>query len=410
MPASVTPTPAAEQSLPAVGLPREKTAGAIVIGGAHGSLGTVRALGRRGIPVWVLTNDHRIAALSRYARKTPRWPAAEPSRQVEYLLELAHRYDLAGWTLFPGGDVEAELISRHHQELAASYRLITAPWSVLRWACDKRLTYQLAADIGTAFPWTHVPASRKEVETLDCPFPLILKPAVKEPRSALTRDKAWRADNRAALVSLYDRARALMPADQILLQEMIPGAGEAQFSYAALWTADGPAASLMARRTRQYPVEFGYTSTYVETVEQPELENVARRLLEAIGYTGLVEVEFKYDRRDGRFKLLDINGRTWTWHMLGSRAGIDFTWLAWLAAQGQTVPKATAAPGVHWIHMPRDLVAGCQEILRGRLSAREYLRSLRGPREYAVVAKDDPLPALMEMPLMLERYWKRIRG
>ena len=76
----------------------------------------------------------------------------------------------------------------------------------------------------------------------------------------------------------------------IVLQELIPGSGSAQFSYAAVWHRGAPVASLVARRTRQYPVEFGYTSTFVETVEQSEVEDAACRFLRSLDYSGLVEV------------------------------------------------------------------------------------------------------------------------
>jgi predicted ATP-grasp superfamily ATP-dependent carboligase len=86
----------------------------------------------------------------------------------------------------------------------------------------------------------------------------------------------------------------------IVLQELIPGGGSSQFSYAAVWHRGSPVASLVARRSRQYPIDFGYTSTYVETMEQKDVEEAACGFLKSIDYSGLVEVEFKRDHRDGR--------------------------------------------------------------------------------------------------------------
>src|SRR5919109_2550401 len=48
--------------------------GALVIGGDYRALGVVRSLGRRGIPVWVVTNEHRVATASRYALRCFHWP------------------------------------------------------------------------------------------------------------------------------------------------------------------------------------------------------------------------------------------------------------------------------------------------------------------------------------------------
>ena len=112
-------------------------------------------------------------------------------------------------------------------------------------------------------------------------------------------------------------------------EELIPGGGEAQFSFALLCAHGRVLAWTVARRTRQYPVNFGAGSTLVETVDNPAIEQPARRLLAAISYSGLVELEFKVDPRTGQAKLLDINARTWLWHMVARRAGVDFPYLTW---------------------------------------------------------------------------------
>ena len=91
----------------------------------------------------------------------------------------------------------------------------------------------------------------------------------------------------------------------------------------------------MARRTRQYPIQFGFNSTFVETIEQREVEEAACRFLSALRYRGMVEAEFKYDARDGRYKLLDVNPRAWTWTALGAAAGVDFPLIQWRLAMGK---------------------------------------------------------------------------
>src|SRR5262249_35471538 len=63
--------------------------GAVVIGGDYRGLGVVRSLGRHGIPVWVLTDEHTIAASSRYARRRLPFPAGDVARQCDFLLDLA---------------------------------------------------------------------------------------------------------------------------------------------------------------------------------------------------------------------------------------------------------------------------------------------------------------------------------
>ena len=190
-----------------------------------------------------------------------------------------------------------------------------------------------------------------------------------------------------------------------MAQELIPGGGEAQFSYVALCADGSPIASATARRTRQYPPDFGHSSSFVETVDRPEIQEPARRILSAIRYTGVAELEFKYDRRDRRYKLLDINARLWTWHTLCERAGMDFPYLMWQFARGEAIPELRARPGVRWVRMSTDLLSAASELFRGRLSPQAYTRSLRRPIEYALFASDDPLPAMLHLPLSA---WRRV--
>lgn len=81
---------------------------------------------------------------------------------------------------------------------------------------------------------------------------------------------------------------------------------------------------LTACRMRQHPIDFGNATTYAEVSDSPEPVVYAEKLLAAAGYSGLCEVEFKRDARDGTFKLLEVNPRTWKWHAIADKAGTPF--------------------------------------------------------------------------------------
>ncbi len=347
----------------------------------------------------------KLASCSRYTLRTLPWPDGECETQVEYLLRVAERYGLDQWVLFPTSDESAALLSKFHTALSRRFRVSTPTWDILRWAYDKRLTYQIASNEQVDYPLTFYPATEEDLEAVACTFPAILKPATHASVNRFTAEKAWRVTNRQELLARYREARELIPPDLILIQEMIPGGGESQFSYAALCYNGEPIASLTARRTRQYPIDFGYSSSFVETLDVPEIVAPSRRLLAAIRYTGLVEVEYKLDARNGRYKLLDINPRLWTWSALGGRAGVDFPYLLWQMMVGRPVAEKTGRTGVRWVRMSTDVPAAIHEMLRGRLSLGAYLRSLRGPVEFALMAADDPLPGLLDLPLFAYKHF-----
>jgi len=370
------------------------------MGADYRALGVARSLGRRGIPVWIVKQGgHLVAAASRYVSSLVPWPEGDDGTKVNFLGDLSTRHGLERWLLVPTDDFTVALIACHHETLAKHYRLTVPPWDTLRWACDKRLLHRLAQRLGVHQPWTTSATTRDELAEIDCPFPVILKPAVRMHPSSLAIPKAWLAANRDSLLVCYDQAsRAVHPKD-LLIQEMVPGGGESQFSYAALCNEGSSLASMVARRARQFPMDFGQFSTYVETVEDPGIVEPAERLLAVTGFTGLVELEFKRDLRDGQFKLLDINPRVWGWHTLCRRAGVDFPYLLWLLMSGQPVPKLRARAGERWMHMTADLWVAVKEMLSGHLSPRSCLRSFLKPRESAIFAWDDPLPGLLDLPL-----------
>lgn len=392
--------------------PRGPSRGAIVLGGAHGSLEVARSLGRRGIPVWLLTADNPLASFSRYVARAVRWRGPGDAGAADFLIGLARRHGLEGWVLFAGSDEDVRLVAQNHAALGAVFTLTTVPWEQLRWAVDKRLMNARADALGIAHPQTRYPQSSDDLASLGVPFPVILKATARNGHNRFVDAKAWRIDDAPLLRARYEEAEALVGADRIMVQELIPGDGMAQFSYAALWDRGKPVASLVARRRRQFPIEFGFTSTFVETIEQPQVEADAVRFLASLEYSGLVEIEFKYDALAGAYKILDVNARPWTWIAIGAAAGIDFPILQWRLAAGEATGEDIAArrgrAGARWLYVSRDVAATIGGMATGRF--RNRLGSLSGPWTLAVFAKDDPWPALLDLPLSIARFALRKFG
>jgi predicted ATP-grasp superfamily ATP-dependent carboligase len=383
--------------------------GGLVIGGDSRGLGIARSLGRLGIPVWLIDEgDYRVARHSRYVERSLPWPDRdEEAGQVAFLTGVAEEHGLQGWTLFPTADETAALVARQHESLATRFRLTTPPWAQTRFAYDKRLTYELAGEVGVAAPRTAYPDGEAGLAGIDLELPCILKPTAKAGLNRFTHDKAWLVESREELHARYAEACSMVGPEQVMIQELIPGGGDAQFSFGAVCLEGRPVGSIVARRRRQYPVRFGRSSSNVETIDAPELEREARRLLEAIGYSGLVEVEFKRDPRSGEYKVLDVNPRVWTWFALGARAGVDFPYLAHQIAQGERPAEMRARTGVRWVRMGTDVLAAATEMRHGQLSPAAYARSLRPPVEYAVFAADDPRPFASAVPSLLSRMLRR---
>ena len=375
--------------------------GAVVIGGDYQGLGIVRSLGRAGVPVCVIDDEHSISRWSRYATMSFHVPnLSDEQAIVDALLQAAKQHPIDGWILYPTRDEIVAAISRHREALLQHFRVPTPAWETIRWAVDKRNTYELALELGIPTPWTAWPKDDAELAALDVQLPAVVKPAIKERFMKETGAKAWRVDTRDELIARFHQAQQIVPDGQVMLQELIPGTGERQYAYCALFKDSTALASMSARRRRQHPWEFGRASTYVETIDECGLEAHSLRFLSRIGYYGLVEVEYKHDARDNAFKLLDVNPRTWGYHTLGAAAGVDFSALLYRDQTGEDVSSQRARAGVNWLRLLTDLPTGVLDIKARRTSLASYIRSLCATDTEAVWDRRDLKPWLSELALV----------
>ena len=383
--------------------------GALVIVGSFQSLGILRSLAGHGVPTFLIDWD---LCIGRFSKCTNRFsvcpPAIEEARFLQFLCKLAVRENIKGWLIYANDDRTVGVLSRHKKELEEFYRVPVPDWEITKAAIDKRQTYRLAEQIGIPFPRTFYPGSTDELEKLDIEFPAVIKPAIRDNFYDKARKKAVRVDNREQFLREYQKAASLIDSSEIMVQELIPGAADNLYSYGSLYSHGRVLGKVVARRTRQHPAEFGRVTTHAETLHIPELEDMGTRFLDAMGYQGVSEVEFMWDPREEKYKLIEINARFWAWHSLAIAAGVDLPYLQYRDMLGDKVQINDFEDGVHWLRLLVDVPTSVGRIAKGKMSIRTYLRSWKGKKIFAALSWRDPLPFLAEM-LMLP-YIVRIRG
>jgi D-aspartate ligase len=381
--------------------PRCEDPGGVILGGDYQGLGIARSLGRHGIGVCVIDDEPSISRVSRFVRYGVRVrDLRSESSLLEALAIARSRHGLAGWVLYPTRDENVAAIAANRHALARDFRVPTPALTSIRYLWDKRETYRLAQQLSIPIPRSWFPRTEADLAEIEMDGPLVLKPAIKERFFYATRVKAWCAATKAELIAGFRRAAAIVGEGEVIVQELIPGGGEQQYAYCALFRDGSAMASMTVRRRRQHPSDFGRASTYVETIDLPELAEPSLRFLQAAGYYGLVELEFKHDLRDRRYKLLDVNARTWGYHTLGGCAGVDFPHLLFRDQLGQSVEAGQARPGLRWIRLTTDVPNAIRDVRAGRLRCREYLRTLLHADTEAVFSLRDPLPGLYEIALL----------
>ncbi|HLA83041.1 MAG TPA: hypothetical protein VJP78_15705, partial [Thermoleophilia bacterium] len=217
-----------------------------------------------------------------------------------------------------------------------------------------------------------------------CPFPCVVKPKYRsEAWIAAGLPKVYRADSRERLADLI---RLLTDVEEdYVVQEWIPGPDSEVFFHLAYYNGNGkPVLSFTGRKLRQYPPLIGST-TLAEPAESEEVDREARRLMELMGFEGLGSVEFKRDRRDGRFKITEATvGRPNLQSELATANGVNMAYAAYRDLIGKEIRPVVRPPrNVRWIFLDNDLASAWHYWRRGELSLSEFIRSYRCPRYYA---------------------------
>jgi D-aspartate ligase len=380
----------------------------------HGGLGIVRSLGRLGVPVYAIDADrHTPAFFSKYCRERLVWDlhAAAPEASVRFLRELADRIGRPA-VLIPTSDVGAMFVLDLATQLEDRFVFPRPDPALVRALCSKREMYRLAREHDVPAPETRFPQSRAEViEYLDIArFPVLLKPiySLRPGRPPQTMEIVHSASQ---LLDRYDAIED--PAEpNLMLQEYIPGPDEATWTFNGYFGRNSAClVSFSGRKLRNHAPYFGQCC--LGKCQQNDIvEQTTIRFMRELGYQGALDLGYRYDARDGRYKINDVNPRVGAmFRVFVGENGIDVARALYQDLTGQPVAAARPREGRKWILEDGDLKSSIRYWRDGNLSLRQWRESLRGIAEGTYLDRDDPLPALcVGVVRPARKLWRGLRG
>ncbi len=181
-----------------------------------------------------------------------------------------------------------------------------------------------------------------------------------------------------------------------MIQKMIPASSsEDWFVHGYCDNRSNPIAVFTGIKLRSYPAFAGPT-TLGRAVRNDALRQQAIKLFSAIGYRGIMDLDYRLDRRDGRYNLLDFNPRIGAqFRLFEDHDGIDVVRALHLDLTGRGVRSGPQIEGRTFIVEIQDLLASFSYYRSGDLRIKEWLLSLRNVAESAWCAADDPFPFLL---------------
>jgi predicted ATP-grasp superfamily ATP-dependent carboligase len=368
---------------------------------ARNVLAVIRALGRAGhritlAPPMKEPESHRRARfISRFvADQVPiTSPHTDSERFVQDLIKIleAHSFDV----LMPFTHATVLPVSYHRAELIHYAGIPIAEYEILRLAHDKLETVKLAQRLGVPTPVTFHPKDRAGLLALESrgPFPCL----VKARQGCGVGSTIRFATNFDELLEGYEVISGQPSNPPIndysapIIQEYVPGQlYDANFLY-----AEGrPRAALTQERVVTYPIQGG-PGAVNETIIDPVLRDCGQRLLDALHWHGLAQVEFRLDPRDDTYKLMEINPKFWGTLPLSIVAGVDFATLACEMALGNDIGETfdyRVNMRYRWL-FPSELYALTQDPSGPKL--RQFLNRFGHRATHYDWDLGDPLPDLL---------------
>jgi D-aspartate ligase len=363
----------------------------------HCGVGVVRSLGRLGVPVYCVHCDPTAPSLrSRYSRRAFKWDIEHesPEASVDYLVDLAR--NIGGRPiLIPTEDISCLFVDEHAHLLGEAYRFPRRPPGLAQSLSSKETMYFLCREFAIPTPKTSFPKSREDAEKFarTAAFPVMMKGI--DNRAFLDTPGAGKTIARSPenLLSTYDDMTQGLERRAVILQEYIPGNACSVWMFNGYFDANSDCVfGITGQKLRQYPPYVGQTSLGY-CVENPAVQELTRRFMKAVGYTGILDIGFRYDARDGQYKLLDVNPRVGSaFRLFVAQNNLDVVRVLYLHLTGQDVPSDTARERRKWVVENYDLVASAKYYRDGALRPCDWLRSFRGVEEAAWFSWDDPLP------------------
>jgi D-aspartate ligase len=375
---------------------------AIVMNMFYTGLGIARSLGERGIPVLGLSARRGIYGnFTRYA-KTAFCPDSrtDPEALLAYLLKMGREMDHRA-VLFPTRDDDLQFVDAFRNELSRYFHLVAPESPALNACLNKWETYEWARQVGVATPKCWLVKSEQDVRRIshEITYPCVLKPLASH---------YWRQGNNWEIVGgrkavpisgsdelLAEYSGIARAGKQVLLQEMVAGGDDALLIAACyLDRKSNWVAGFNTQKLVQAPEGFG-TGCIVQAVDRPELFDTTARLLQKMRFTGIAEVEYKWDAAAGEYKLIEINPRPWDQHRLGHSCGIDLIYLAYCEHAGLPRPALKKkALGRKWIAEDTFVTTALSLLWRRDRKLFSLFRLAGGKRIYAIWSARDPLPFL----------------
>jgi len=323
---------------------------AVIVGSGINALGVLRSLAARSVRCWVLGPPSGPAFHSRHGTKIPCADTGGPGLLL-VLASLASKSSRPR-VIFLTEEMSVRTLSAARDQLSSDDHLTFPSPPIVEALLDKTRFQTLAKGYGFAIPRAATLSSETDLRDLaSLRFPCVLKPAYRHDGYGARFQKAYVVASPDEAATLY-RQIAPVLADMIV-QEWIDGLDDQiHFTLQYIGRDGRLVATFTGRKLRSWPPRIGGTASCTSAPKAAtELDDETYRFFRKVGFVGLGGMEYKRDRRDGRFYMIEPTVcRTDFQEEVATLNGCNIPYAAFCDAVGLPFPEPSRAqtPSVVW--------------------------------------------------------------
>lgn len=366
-----------------------------------GGLAIIRTLGAAGVAVYGVDDDEKNPILkSRYLKKSfvKSFNKSQPEEYLDYVIALATIIGEKA-VLIPTSDDLAIFVAEYRERLDEHFLFAKNDGELLDRLADKQKMFDLALENDVPTPHTISPKNAEDVQAAlkEITYPIMLKGIDGNRLLAYCGRKMMIVNNEEELLENYEIMEDKSNPN-LMFQELIPGDDDQVYIFNGYFNKNSDClAAFTGHKVRQFPVHVGCASLG-ECRWHERVAEKTQRLMKAVGYQGILDIGYRLDPRDDKYKVLDINPRVGqAFRIFVAQNNMDVVRALYIDLTGQEMPEVKPIEGRRWVIEDYDIISSFDYYRENTLGFMEWIKSFKSLREGAWFCWKDPLPFLIKM-------------
>lgn len=364
-----------------------------------GALAILRSLGSLGVSVYAVDYDEKVPGFSSWYCAGKFIAELDEERPREYLEQVLAIGKQIGSRaiLIPTSDALSVFVAEYADELSERYIFPRNNPQLIKDLMSKEGMYGLATTHGVPTAQTAFPRTLEDVYAAAemIAFPVMLKGIYGDRLQVRTGTKMVIVSSKDELIKQYKKLEDPTHPN-LMLQEYIPGGDDQIYIFNGYFNERSAClAGFTGHKIRQFPIHTGCASLGICRWNQA-IAGVTTKFMQTLGYRGILDIGYRWDPRDDKYKVLDINPRVGqAFRIFVTTDGMDVVRALYQDLTGGKVITGVPREGRKWMIEDCDFVSSLHYYQEGTLRIGEWIRSFKGLEEGAWFSWRDPVPFML---------------